>query len=170
MFKRTSVALLVLVLGFSISVAATQTPIKDEVWNELPKSEKFVINTEDYEGYTNLAIAGSLVNEHSLDVMGFNKSETEDVFNLLNETFGDKKVFLIYVQAVQTAYFWPNEFSFVQASSQWNLGYEDFMKISDTFSGELKEGTFVYGYLAVPSGVDLTNQLIIWYNNVAIDY
>jgi len=168
--KRVLPLLLVLVLSFSLLAVGIDAPVKDEIWSEIPANEKFVLRTEDFSGEWDLLFGGALVSERNLKLFNFSEENREIIQGILEQNYPGQEVFLLYVYTYQTTYFWPNEFSFVQDNSQYNVENSDFIKISETFSGELKKDTYVMGYMAAPKGVNLEYQTEIWYGDYAVNF
>lgn len=137
-------------------------PIKDEVWDQIPKNQRFHMTVKDSSGSRKLAIAGSRGVKNTLETI-FEDSET---VSFLLASFNNKDALIVYVYPFGSQDYHPSNFSFTQNNSQYDDldTDEDMMALGEMFTGgELTSATV--GVLALPEAIDLSQPFKIWYGN-----
>ena len=114
----------------------------------------------NYEGRAEFSLHILYLNDRSIDyAWGSDWAET------VKQTVGDRNCLYLQLHAEQNTYFWPTNMVFVQEPLQYEVGYDDIIKISDTFSGNLRSGVIVSGLVFIPEGIDIYSPMKIYYDD-----
>jgi len=159
----------------TVTVAVVHSsPFKSVYWDNVSDSYKAEILTHDFSNEPELNIGLIILREQVMqDFWGDDWDEqgeewTDSVLEVVLNKWPDREALFVGVLAYQSAYFWPSKFAFTQENAQYNLRYGDSLAIEENspFSGgEMKEGVFAVGFIAIPHGIDLSEPFTIWYGD-----
>ncbi len=77
-----------------------------------------------------------------------------------------RPAFLLRISIKKDSYFWPQRLQFVQEKNQYEIDYDDVMKISDVFYDvKLRADVEVYGLVFIPEGIDVDAPMKIYYED-----
>ena len=86
------------------------------------------------------------------------------------EQTNNRNCFLLSVWAYQDVMFFPSSIAFVQENLQYEVDFNDIVRITPTFSGRLRKDTNVAGFILLPEQVDMTKRMKIYYDEDWISF
>lgn len=152
--------LLLMLTGIVLANTLAQAQLKDEYWNQISHNEKIHFITTDYTGRKELSIMCFAVTQETMDLLGVSTMK-----QAIENTLGSHCL-MVYVAPYGNEYFWPTSFVFTQNRWQYEVGYSEFVGVTDAFNGgELKSGTVASGVVRIPEGIDPNEIFTLWYND-----
>ncbi len=155
--KRGLPLILMVILGIVLSLGdqALSWSIDDPEIKDLSD----IILVRSYEGSEEFSLQFTYLNERSMNyIWDFEAVET------VKKMIGDRNCLFLVVFVKQDSYFYPTSITFVQEELQYEIGYDDVVKVSDTFSGRLRAGVKVFGLVFIPERIDMYSPMKIYYD------
>ncbi|MEN6368232.1 MAG: hypothetical protein ABFD77_00865 [Thermotogota bacterium] len=152
-----SAATIALLLGV---IASAQ--IKDEIWATVPVNTRIEFVARAYDGSV-FAYVQALWAAPGSEV--FAGEIGPKLIAAARLMFDGREALMVFVAPATTGYFWPTDLAFVQGYTQYGVGYGDYFALSGPFSGQLLSGTVSVGFVALPSALDLTKALMLYYDD-----
>jgi len=156
--KRELLLILMVILGAILPLGdqAVSWTIADLEIRDL--SGSFIVR--DYEGKKKFSLQFIYLNDRSMSYI-WGAESVEEIKKLI----GDRKCLFLAVFVSQDSYFYPTNITFVQEGLQYDIRYEDVIKISDTFSGYLRAGVKALGFIFIPEPIDIYSPMKIYYDD-----
>ena len=120
------------------------------------------LQVNDYDGKEEFTIWFVYMNDTSLDYIFPENKET------VREATDNKRCFLVNVLVEQDSYFYPTNIEFVQGRTQYAVGYDDVVRISESFSGKLRAGVSAGSFVLLPEDIDVYSRFTIYYDDDSI--
>lgn len=117
------------------------------------------LRVTDYSGEKELAIKIVYLNDQSIDHYW-----KTGVREQVQKTIGERDCFLVVANPFKDTYFYPTQIQFTQNRRQYNVDYDDLVKITETFSGQLRKDTTVAGLVFIPDRIDVYSEMKIHYD------
>lgn len=118
------------------------------------------IRAKDYERRLELILDFVYLNDQSIRHIW-----KPEVAGTVKELIGNRGCFTLEVFAWRSSYFHPTDIAFVQKGFQYQIDYDDIIKITDTFSGRLRSEVEVIGFVFIPEGIDVHSPMRIYYGD-----
>lgn len=113
-----------------------------------------------YEGREEFSLQFVYLNDQSMKYL-WDSELVEETKKLI----GDRNCLFLMVFVYHDSYFYPTAITFVQEPLQYEIGYDDVVKTSDTFSGHLRAGVKVFGFIFIPEDIDVYSPMKIYYDD-----
>jgi len=119
-----------------------------------------VITVRDYKGEEEFSLQFVYLNDRSM-----NHIWKPELVKEVRKLIGERKCLLLAIFVRQDSYFYPTGITFVQEGLQYEIGYDDVVKLSDTFSGHLRAGVKAFGFIFIPEAIDVYSPMKIYYDD-----
>jgi hypothetical protein len=116
------------------------------------------ITVRDYEGKEEFSLEFVYLNDRSMNYIWGPES-----VKIVRKLIRERNCLLLLVFVKQDSYFYPTSITFVQEGLQYEIGYDDMVKMSDTFSGHLRAGVKAFGFIFIPEAIDVYSSMKIYY-------
>jgi len=120
------------------------------------------ITVRDFSGEKVFSLEFAYLNDRSLNHLF--ESDVEAI-KAAKKLIGDRNCLLVGVFVEQDSYFFPTDITFVQGGFQYDIGYDDVIEITDTFSGRLRADTLAMGFIFIPDDIDIYSPMKIYYGD-----
>jgi len=171
--RRSVSASLVAAFGIALLLACAvcaQTAYEDPEWSayqRIPANVKAQFRIGDFGSGLFAFVWVFWVTPLTLaDPIGLSEDAAPGFWTAMHNKFGERGGLAVYVQPVRAGYWWPTSLSFVQESTQYQVGYGDYARWVGPYSGQLIAGTVTIGVLAIPVGIDTTKPFLLYYDGV----
>jgi len=153
--------LLVVSLGLLIIITFTGYSSAD-LWDDI-KEYSCKLYPTDYSGAIELEITLILLNDFTLGKIFTDQQAIDQV----KKVIGEKKAFLLAATAQKDTYFSPTDISIIQDKRQYNVGFDNFIRIEGE-PGHLRLGTRVTGIVLFPPALNTDKDMTIHYDKTSI--
>lgn len=119
------------------------------------------LSVQDFSGNRELAIRLVYLNEQTMKHFWEDQEQREN----LKSVIGERDCLLVASQAFQDTYFYPTRIQFTQNNRQYNIDHNDVIKITETFSGQLRKDSRVAGLIFIPEQIDIHSKMKIHYED-----